>query len=93
MLRDDGDNSSLTELLVCTHTDSQGQQTSELMLLPMESLPPPTTSVLGLILLFICTTSEAATYMCLPKTMAADNVHLLYQALTQSPFYNIIILL
>lgn len=34
----------------------------------------------------ICTTSEAATYMCLPKTMAADNVHLLCQALTQSPF-------
>lgn len=40
MLRDDGDNSSLTELLVCTHTGSQGLQTSELMLPPMESLPP-----------------------------------------------------
>lgn len=40
MQRDDGDDSSLTEILVCTHTGSQGLQTSEVMLPPMDSLPP-----------------------------------------------------
>lgn len=39
MPRDDGDDSSLTEILVCTHTGSQGLQTSELMLPPMDSFP------------------------------------------------------
>lgn len=91
MPKDDGDNSSLTEILVCTHTGTRACRPQNSCCYPWILYPLPTTRVLGLVLLFICTTSEADTYMCLPKAMAADNVHLPYQALTQSPFYYITI--